>query len=135
MTDQIQPRPGGEKFDPLWDCDDVARFLKQRVSTIRYWVHRSFIPHIKFPNSVRFDPPTVKAWVQGMTRVGAFDAARTISPPKETPSRVNPSPAVTNFPSDPPSASAAASASAAEISSRILSEHRTRIARKQRSRR
>ena len=38
----------------LWNNKEVATFLNVKESTIRYWVHIGYIPHIKFRGAVRF---------------------------------------------------------------------------------
>ena len=48
---------------PLWDTKSVAAFLNVKESTIRYWVHISYIPHIKFRGAVRFRESDIVAWL------------------------------------------------------------------------
>ena len=47
----------------LWNNKEVATFLNVKESTIRYWVHIGYIPHIKFRGAVRFRESDIVEWV------------------------------------------------------------------------
>ena len=47
----------------LWNNKEVATFLNVKESTIRYWVHIGYIPHIKFRGAVRFRKADIDAWL------------------------------------------------------------------------
>jgi len=47
----------------LWNNKEVATFLNVKESTIRYWVHIGYIPHIKFRGAVRFREADIVDWV------------------------------------------------------------------------
>jgi len=47
----------------LWNNKEVATFLNVKESTIRYWVHIGYIPHIKFRGAVRFRESDIVDWV------------------------------------------------------------------------
>ena len=46
----------------LWNNKEVATFLNVKESTIRYWVHIQYIPHIKFRGAVRFRESDIVEW-------------------------------------------------------------------------
>ena len=48
---------------PLWNASEVAGYLNVKESTIRYWVHIGYIPHIKFRGAVRFREADIVDWV------------------------------------------------------------------------
>lgn len=47
----------------LWNTGEVARFLNVKESTIRYWVHIGYVPHIKFRGAVRFREADIVEWL------------------------------------------------------------------------
>jgi excisionase family DNA binding protein len=47
------PRPG------LWTADDVARYCRVSVRTVRQWQAERRIPFLKMRRIVRFDPAAV----------------------------------------------------------------------------
>lgn len=47
----------------LWITKDVAAYLNVKESTIRYWVHIGYIPHIKFRGAVRFREADIVEWL------------------------------------------------------------------------
>lgn len=47
----------------LWHTRDVATYLNVKESTIRYWVHTGFIPHIKFHGAVRYRQADIDGWL------------------------------------------------------------------------
>ena len=47
----------------LWNNKEVATFLNVKESTVRYWVHIGYIPHIKFRGAVRFRESDIVEWV------------------------------------------------------------------------
>jgi hypothetical protein len=53
---------------PLWRTDDVANYLAVPVSTVRYWTSKGFIPHIKLPAAVRFEPNVIVEWTRAMAK-------------------------------------------------------------------
>ena len=53
---------------PLWRAEDVAKYLAVPVSTIRYWTSKGFIPHIKLPAAVRFEPHAILEWTRAMAK-------------------------------------------------------------------
>lgn len=53
---------------PLWRAEDVAKYLAVPVSTIRYWTSKGFIPHIKLPAAVRFEPHAIVEWTHAMAK-------------------------------------------------------------------
>lgn len=59
----------------LWKTDDVAKYLAVPVSTIRYWTSKGFIPHIKLPAAVRFEPDVIVEWTRAMAR-GTLEARK-----------------------------------------------------------
>ncbi len=52
----------------LWKAQDVANYLVVPVSTVRYWTSKGFIPHIKLPAAVRFEPDAIVEWTRAMAR-------------------------------------------------------------------
>ena len=47
----------------LWNSKEVAEYLNVKESTIRYWVHIGYIPHIKFRGAVRFRESDIVPWL------------------------------------------------------------------------
>ena len=47
----------------LWNTKEVAVYLNVKESTIRYWRHIGYIPHIKFRVAVRFRESDIVEWV------------------------------------------------------------------------
>ena len=47
----------------LWNTNEVASYLNVKESTIRYWTHIGYIPHIKFRGAVRFRESDIAEWV------------------------------------------------------------------------
>ncbi len=52
----------------LWRADDVAKYLAVPISTVRYWTSKGFIPHIKLPAAVRFEPDVIVEWTRAMAK-------------------------------------------------------------------
>ena len=65
----------------LWNNKEVATFLNVKESTIRYWVHIGYIPHIKFRGAVRFRESDIVEWVDRSLAVCQ-------TPPSEYASRI-----------------------------------------------
>jgi hypothetical protein len=59
----------------LWKAQDVANYLAVPVSTVRYWTSKGFIPHIKLPAAVRFEPDVIVEWTRAMAK-GASEARK-----------------------------------------------------------
>ena len=57
----------------------IAEYLGVKESTIRYWVHIGYIPHIKFTGAVRFDLAVINEWLVGRQKGGTYKGARDIS--------------------------------------------------------
>ena len=49
----------------LLTVDDVAKWLNISPRTIRDWVYRKKIPHIKVHSCLRFDPEVIRLWLEG----------------------------------------------------------------------
>ena len=64
---------------PLWDTKEVAVFLNVKESTIRNWVHTSYIPRIKFRGAVRFQREEIGSWVKTLAVDGAPDRSHKIA--------------------------------------------------------
>jgi excisionase family DNA binding protein len=47
----------------LLNTRDVAAYLAVKESTIRYWIHIGYIPHIKFRGAVRFRETDIIEWL------------------------------------------------------------------------
>ena len=63
----------------LWNTPQIAAYLNVKESTIRYWVHVKYIPHIKFQSLVRFRKTNIDAWLDKRTAPGRMTTARKIS--------------------------------------------------------
>ena len=55
-------------MESLWKADDVAKYLAVPISTVRYWTSKGFIPHIKLPAAVRFQPEIIVEWTRAMAK-------------------------------------------------------------------
>jgi excisionase family DNA binding protein len=51
----------------LWNTPQIAAYLNVEESTILYWVHENYIPHIKFQNLVRYRKTDIDAWLDKRT--------------------------------------------------------------------
>ncbi len=60
----------GKAMESLWKVDDVAKYLVVPVSTVRYWTSKGFIPFIKLPAAVRFQPEVIIEWARSMSKGG-----------------------------------------------------------------
>ena len=60
----------------LWNTPELAAYLNVKESTIRYWVHVKYIPHIKFQSLVRFRKTAIDAWLDQRTALGRTAAGR-----------------------------------------------------------
>jgi excisionase family DNA binding protein len=63
----------------LLPAKKIAEYLGVKESTIRYWVHIGYIPHIKFSGAVRFNLEAIDEWLIGRQKGGTFTRAREIS--------------------------------------------------------
>lgn len=51
-------------FAPLWDTDDLAKFLKLPAKTIREWRHKGTGPkYARMGKHVRYNPADVMVWL------------------------------------------------------------------------
>ena len=55
----------GQGTDELWTLDDLAAFLRVKVSVARFWLRSTDVPYIKIGKQIRFDPDEIKSWVEG----------------------------------------------------------------------
>jgi excisionase family DNA binding protein len=55
---------------PLWKAQEVAEYLSVPISTVRYWTSKGFIPFIKLPAAVRFQPEVIIDWARSMSKGG-----------------------------------------------------------------
>jgi excisionase family DNA binding protein len=62
----------------LWNTPQIAAYLNVKESTIRYWVHVKYIPHIKFQSLVRFRKTDIDAWLDKRTAPGRMTTAKKI---------------------------------------------------------
>ncbi len=62
-TESSSGQGGATLSCSLWNSNEVARHLNVKESTIRYWTHIGYIPHIKFRGAVRFRESDIAAWV------------------------------------------------------------------------
>jgi excisionase family DNA binding protein len=54
----------------LWNTPQIAAYLNVEESTILYWVHENYIPHVKFQNLVRYRKTDIDAWLDQQTASG-----------------------------------------------------------------
>lgn len=54
-------RPG---IAPLWTLQDVCTYLKMTPGTIRSFVFRRVIPHVKLGRHVRFRKSDIERWYE-----------------------------------------------------------------------
>ena len=71
----------GTPATPLWSTREVAGYLNVKESTIRYWTHIGYIPHIKFRGAVRFREADIVDWLNRCVTVCQ-------TPPSEFASRI-----------------------------------------------
>jgi len=56
--------------DWLLDSAQASRFLGVAESTVRKWVHSSYVPHIKLGRLVRFNSHSLEKWLQKIEKTG-----------------------------------------------------------------
>ncbi|MBC8277204.1 MAG: helix-turn-helix domain-containing protein [FCB group bacterium] len=54
----------------LLTAQEVADFLRVKLSTIRNWTHLQMIPHVKLRAAVRYNRSDVEEWLQKRSVVG-----------------------------------------------------------------
>jgi DNA-binding transcriptional MerR regulator len=55
--------------EPLWDVDDVSRYLRVPVETLYQWRKRNYGPAAaRVGRYLRYDPADVRAWFDARTR-------------------------------------------------------------------
>jgi excisionase family DNA binding protein len=64
---QLQGKGQARPQAILWDTPQIAAYLNVEESTILYWVHENYIPHIKFQNLVRYRKTDIDAWLDKRT--------------------------------------------------------------------
>ena len=75
---EFQGKAQGRPQAILWNTPQIAAYLNVKESTIRYWVHVKYIPHIKFQNLVRFRKTGIDAWLDQRTAPGRMTTTRKI---------------------------------------------------------
>ena len=55
--------PTGEQF-PLWDAQQVAKFMNVSRSWVYQRVEAGLIPHLRLGGLVRFEPEAIKKFVR-----------------------------------------------------------------------
>ena len=51
-----------------WSTKELARILDVKESTVRSWVFKKEIPHVKINRLVRFPESAIKRWLMGKVR-------------------------------------------------------------------
>jgi excisionase family DNA binding protein len=52
--------------EPLWDIEDVSKYLRVPVQTLYQWRHRGTGPRaFKVGRHLRYDPAEVRSWLNG----------------------------------------------------------------------
>ena len=51
-----------------WSTKELAKILNVKESTIRSWVFKKEIPHVKINRLVRFPESAIKQWLKGKVR-------------------------------------------------------------------
>lgn len=61
---QAQPNYSDQIFNKPWDYAQLAEFLSMSPASLRVWVMQGKLPYYKIGKLVRFDPPSIKAWLE-----------------------------------------------------------------------
>ncbi len=82
MTDeQLKDSISSERqTESIWITKEVSAYLKVKESTIRYWTHIGYIPHIKFRGAVRFRKADIDAWLARCAGGSKVDVSAYASP-------------------------------------------------------
>jgi excisionase family DNA binding protein len=65
-TGRLTPIP--DDSNPLWTVDEVSRYLRVPVETLRYWrKRRTGPPAARVGKHLRYDPADVRAWFRAQT--------------------------------------------------------------------
>jgi hypothetical protein len=70
----------------LMTYEDVSRFSKFKINTLRKWVQLRKIPFVKINGAIRFNPEAIRAWAagqQGAKKSGAADKTGNLFPETE----------------------------------------------------
>jgi len=51
-------------MEKLLNIDQVCESFGIKKSTLYDWTHTGYIPHIKFPNGIRFKESVLEKWLQ-----------------------------------------------------------------------
>jgi excisionase family DNA binding protein len=55
--------------EPLWNVDDVSRYLRVPIETLYQWRKRKYgPPAARVGRHLRYDPTDVRAWLDAQTR-------------------------------------------------------------------
>jgi len=86
-SDDESQATGGkiDGYSALWKAQEVAQYLSVPISTVRYWTSKGFIPFIKLPAAVRFQPEVIIDWARSMSKGGTPAVARKIWHPTSFP--------------------------------------------------
>jgi len=57
-------------MNQLLTAQEVADFLKVKLSTIRNWTHLQYIPHVKLRAAVRYSRSDVEEWLHKRSVAG-----------------------------------------------------------------
>jgi hypothetical protein len=87
---RVKKNGGGDSMlvdmQELMTYEDVSRFSKFKISTLRKWVQLRKIPFVKINGAIRFNPEAIRAWAagqQGAKKSGVADRAGSLFPETE----------------------------------------------------
>jgi len=63
MVNRMQNEPN--RGEPLWDAQDVARYLKVSRSWVYHRAEAGELPSLKIGGLLRFDPQAIHAFARG----------------------------------------------------------------------
>ena len=69
-------------MDKLLTPKQLSELLQVDQSTVYWWSHTGFIPHVKLGKLVRFKEGEVEDWINGRSRKGRAQLKYPILPPK-----------------------------------------------------
>jgi predicted DNA-binding transcriptional regulator AlpA len=53
-----------QPIESLWTAQQVAAFLQLSVSWVRHATAANELPHLRIGHTVRYEPATIRSWVQ-----------------------------------------------------------------------
>lgn len=53
-----------QEYQDFLDPGELSNFLKVKLSTVYYWTHINYVPHVKLGRLVRFRKSEIERWIK-----------------------------------------------------------------------